>query len=118
MTEHQLPRGFAGEAKTDKPVLELGPLAPWHATVKVVPLHLRRAVTFQVIAEWTGPPAPYMPPDDRPGLRQDIYNTRGDLQLAKAIARLAAQQLGQGIVPDLREHAEDLRQRLAAGPYG
>lgn len=114
----ELPRAFRGEAHYDRPVLELGPLAPFHATVKVLPLQLARAVAFQVVAEWTGPPAPYMPPDPMPGLRQDIYNARGDLALAKAVAQVAAQQLGKGIVPDMREHANDLRQRLSAGPYG
>lgn len=113
-----LPRGYGGQAQYDPPVLELGPLAPWHATVKVLPLHLARGVAFQIIAEWTGPPAPYMQPDDRPGLRQDVFNAGGELQLAKAVAQLAAQQLGQGVVPDLRAHANDLRRRLSAGPYG
>jgi hypothetical protein len=112
-----LPRRYAGEAPVDRPVLELGPLAPWHATVKVTPVHLRRQVTFQVTASWTGPPAVYMPPDPNPGQRQDVYATT-DMQLAKAVAQLAAQQLSQGVVPDLREHAKSLRGRLAAGPYG
>jgi hypothetical protein len=101
-----LPRGFRGEARIDRPLLELGPVPPWHATVKVVPVELQRAVVFDVVAEWTGPPALYMPADDRPGLRQDIYNAGGNPELAKAVAMAALDELRAVQVPDLRALAE------------
>ncbi|MFL5910778.1 MAG: hypothetical protein ACJ768_09460 [Gaiellaceae bacterium] len=113
-----LPRAFRSEAKIDRHLLELGPFSPWHATVRVEAVELRRLTTFRVIAEWTGPPADYMPADPRPGLRQDIYDTAGNLELARAIAQHTADQLKRGQVPDMRETAKHLRQRLNAGPYG
>jgi hypothetical protein len=112
-----LPRPFRGQAQLDRPIAEHGPVAPWHATVKVVPIHLQRVTRFQVIAEWTGPPAAYMPADDQDGARQDIYLC-DEPELAKAVAGNAVEQLGRGQVPDLREVAQHLRARLAAGPYG
>lgn len=112
-------------AGPERPILSEGPVAPFHATVKVIPTRVRRSrmtatprdVDFLVQLDWTGPPAPYMPPDPRPGERRDVYVT-GNPEHAKAIARTALATLGRGEIPDLRDIAKDIAGRLAAGPYG
>jgi hypothetical protein len=116
MTE--IPRGYRGEVKIDKPIAEYGPVGPWQAWVRVLPTQLQRMVIFQVTAEWTGPPAPYMPADPNPGARQDVYNCGADLELAKFVAGHAQEALGRGEMIDLRELAQHLRARRSAGPYG
>jgi hypothetical protein len=107
-------RPYSGETKREHPLLELGPIAPWHATVKVVPLRLAREVTFEVYIEWTGPPADGFPPSDKPVLGSDAY-VLGDLALAKELALRAESAFRRPAVPDLRGLGAALKRR-AAGP--
>lgn len=88
-------RTFLGDAKREKPVYEAGPLGPWHATVKVVPLRLGDRVEFEVYAAWTGPPQPGFAPDPRPGERSDSFQV-SDLELARGIALRAEELLRAG----------------------
>jgi hypothetical protein len=94
-----------------KPVLELGPVAPWVGRVTVTPLDLAGYpdMNWDVHASWTGPPLPGTP-TPRPGqivAATDSYVTQGLVE-ARAIALRALEQLRAGAVPDLRAIAREL----------
>lgn len=104
-----------------------GPHGPWRGYVKVHALKLVRArnaiapaeTVFEVEASWTGPPAIGFPPSDTPVETHDVYVVGADLQLARAVALIAAEQLRAAReAPDIRDLAKQFRARLAAGPYG
>jgi len=106
----RLPRAYGGDVQR-KRELTLGPVAPWHATVTVDALRLDRGRHTLHPVEWTGPPAIGFPPSDRPVQTRDTYIV-DELDLARALARLALAELGRGgEPPDLRALAADLRAR-------
>lgn len=116
--DRPLGRGLQSSAKRAPALLTHGPIAPWHATVKVTPVQLRRGPHFEVYAEWTGPPQEGFPRSDRPVSASDTYLT-ADVGLAKAIAARAEEAFRAAIEPpDLRAIAREFKARLAAGPYG
>lgn len=91
--------------------LELGPVAPWHTTVRVWAVstnHGRHTSLphdhlFEVTAEWTGPPAVGFPPSREPVSSRDTY-VLPSLDEARALARKAVSAFGRGgdFPPDLR----------------
>ena len=120
-------RAFTGQADREHPILELLEFGPWHASVIVTPIRLRRArssqsfhipreIEFEVLAEWTGDPLPGTLPSSEPVHSRALYMT-GEIELARAIALHAEHELRKPAVPDLREAAKHLRARLAGGPY-
>lgn len=94
-------RPYAGERPVDRPLLELGPLAPWHATVTVEPVMLADGRRYRIAARWHGPAnqgSPVAGADRRQASAEDIVD---DQELARAIAHAAADDLRAGQVPDL-----------------
>jgi hypothetical protein len=110
-------RSYRGTTRRQPAIHTAGPIAPWHANVKIVPLELARQTTFEVYIEWTGPPAHGFPPSDRPVEGSDAYTTP-DRTLARAIADQAELAFRRPEVPDLRAIARDLKHRLSRGGYG
>lgn len=110
-------RPYGGTTRRLPAVHTAGPIAPWHATVKITPLELRRGVSFEVYVEWTGPPAHGFPPSDGPVAGSDTYATP-DRTLAQAIALHAEQAFKRPEVPDLRDIASGLKHRLSRGGFG
>jgi hypothetical protein len=108
------------QAPRDQPLLHVGPLAPWHATVTVTPVRLERGrhtatpsdTSFEILCAWTGPPPVHSQPSERPVAAQDVYH-EADPILAKQIAESAAAKLGAAEVPDLPQIAVNLRALLA-----
>ncbi len=100
--------------------LELGPIAPWHTTIRVEAIetnHGRQSTipldhVFEVSAEWTGPPMIGMPPSREPVSARDTY-TVPSLEQARALAHRAAEEFARGgdEPPDLRELHELLERR-------
>lgn len=94
--------------------LELGPVAPWHTMITVWATatdHGRQSSLphdwlFEVVAEWTGPPAVGMPRSAVPVSSRDSY-VLTTLSEATALAHAAAEAFGRGgdYPPDLRELA-------------
>lgn len=100
---------FRGQAKRTRPIFEDGPAGPWKARVRVVAIEgLSIASRLEVIAEWTGPGLPGLPPADDVEA-QDVYDLPPDkLQLARATAIAALELLREGEVPFLRHVATAL----------
>jgi hypothetical protein len=98
-----------GERRTD---LTIGPIAPWHATIRVDAVstyHGRHSSLphdwlFEVCAEWTGPPARGLPPSPRPVSARDVCVVES-LSEARELAERAAQEFAKGgdWAPDLRD---------------
>jgi hypothetical protein len=104
---------YGGDVKRDRPLLEQGPIGPLGARIRVVPIRVEThlaAVLFQVEAEWTGPGLPELPPAPGPVEAREVYAI-GDLELAKATAQAAVDELRAGRLPALRELAERLERR-------
>lgn len=72
---------------------------------------------FQIIATWHGPPMADFPPrhGDPPCADRTDTHLLTDLELAKHVAGLAAEELRQARVPDLRE-LERRARALAGSP--
>lgn len=103
-------RPYAGQRRVDPPLLELGPIAPWHATVTVQPVDLAGNLgwQFRVTARWHGPPNIGAPnpntgePEIAGPARDASFELHvPDQQLARAIAQAAADVLKRPEVPDL-----------------
>lgn len=95
-----------GHVRREKTLLELGPLGPWRAYVKVTPLTgLGRAGTrFEVLCEWEGPGLEGLPPSPRPVSASDLFLV-DELEHARRLAYTAASDLRSARVPRLRELA-------------
>jgi len=107
-------RPYRGAVTRANPIFEDGPVAPWHATVKVIPLEgIRGGPHFEVLCAWTGPPPHLHPPSDRAVDASDVYTvTPSDgPDFAKELARRALEDLRAGTVPDLRAHAQQMKER-------
>ena len=102
-------RAYRGDTRR-RVVRGAGPIAPWHATVKIVALELRRGTSFEVVTSWTGPPAAGFPPSDRPVEGSDTYVT-DTLALAREIATRAEDAFRAPEVPDLRAIAAAAKTR-------
>lgn len=99
-------RPYAGDTRLGPPIVELKG-GPWRAEVRVRPiLYARGANTsrfrFMVIATWTGDPAPGFPPSPVPVEATDHLAVE-ELELAKAVAQAAIDELRRPAVIDLRE---------------
>lgn len=85
------------------------PIGPWRAKVSVIAVSgsesrqtsLPFETLFEVLAEWTGPPAPGFPPSDRPVQAQSAVLVKTH-DAAMRIARTAADVLRAPRVPDMR----------------
>lgn len=101
---------MSGQAKRTT-ITTAGPVGPWRAVVRVEALHLARGVQFEVLANWTGPPAIGFPPSRQPVAAMDCYVVGAELELARAVAIAAIEQLSAGGAepPNLRELAEQRR---------
>lgn len=108
------PRSFRRETVRGKPLYTAGPIAPWHAEIKIVPLELEREIQFEINVTWTGPPAYGFPPSSAPVQASDVY-VCGDLELARAIAIAAGEDLARLEVPDLRGHASRFKSLRGIG---
>lgn len=118
-------RSWGGAPKRWPPVVELGPLPQWKATVKVVPitgiapagggagLSGSSERVFAIVCHWTGPQLPGLPPHDGP---VDVVDEHlvDELELAQAIAAAAADLLRAGEVPFLRHLAQAFDEAGAA----
>ncbi|MTD43839.1 hypothetical protein GKE82_05850 [Conexibacter sp. W3-3-2] len=113
--------------KPERPIWEAGPAGPWAARVKVRPITRGRAVLFEVVASWVGPPQVQFPADPLPGERNDAYATP-DRALALEVAARALESLREGergadvgpgerAAVDLRAIARDLIRRDDSSPY-
>jgi hypothetical protein len=106
-------RAYAGSITRERPVLELRAGA-MDGRVVITPLSgfrgagAYRAMRFEVAAHWHGPGLPGLPPADA----ADVTDTLllGDLELARAVAMAAIDDLRASRVPDLRA----LRRRFDA----
>ncbi len=98
---------FHGQARRETPMFREGPLGPWGAEVKIIPMRLRSGWNFEVHAAWTGPPQWGFPPDPRPGSRSDTLVVQR-LELARELAGRAVDSLRAGETRDGRA-AIDLR---------
>lgn len=103
-------RPYAGERRVEAPLLELGPIAPWHAKVSVQPVDLAGSLGWQyrVCARWHGPanigapnPTTGEPEHDGPVRDASFELHVADQALARAIAHAAADVLRRPEVPDL-----------------
>jgi hypothetical protein len=94
---------------TRQRVVSLGPSATWGARVYVDELEpfAGRPESFEVVAEWVGPPQTGFPPDPQPGFRRDSYGLP-TLGQARHVAQLAFDELRNARVPDLRALARRL----------
>jgi hypothetical protein len=98
-------RAYAGSITRERPVLDLraGVMA---GRVVITPLSgfrgagAYRAMRFEVAAHWHGPGLPGLPP----AAEADVTDTLllGDLELARAVALAAVDELRARRVPDLR----------------
>jgi hypothetical protein len=103
-----------GRVQRPGPILEDGPVPPFQGRVSVTPLRLNgyANVQYDVVASWVGPKLPGTR-DAKPGQlvsASDSY-LEENLELARAIAIRALEQLRAGAIPDLRALAQNLRTR-------
>jgi hypothetical protein len=96
---------FAGQMKRWPPVLQLRP-GTWDAVVTVTPLTGGRgqdtdARHWEISANWHGPGLPGLPPTRQPVDATDFVLV-SELELAKAVALAAVDEIRQLRVPDLR----------------
>jgi hypothetical protein len=99
-------RPFAGSITREHPVLQLRAGA-MDGRVVITPLSgfrgggSYRAMRFEVAAHWHGPGLPGLPPTDQAVDASDTLLV-GDLELARAIAMAAVDELRALRAPDLR----------------
>jgi hypothetical protein len=112
------PAAGAGSVDRERPIVKLTGLGSWRGAVTVTPIARQRLVgrryTFEVRAEWVGPPLPNpMLPDAGDGepIDQADLMLVPDVELAKSLAGAAAELLKRDRVPDLRRLRESALRR-------
>lgn len=97
---HTQLRPYAGSGARERPLLELT-VGRWSGSARVTPIRLRPGrVRFSIDVTWTdGEPMHGFPPG--PGQRHDMLLV-DDLELAKALAVAAVDELRAGRASDLR----------------
>ncbi len=113
------PQPYRGTTERPKPILTLAPVAPWDSEVTVTRIDLRGYTDprWEILARWHGPPLPGTPTPP-PGVRVHARDSLHvlDRQGAIEVARRAHEQLGNGVVPDLRELSRTVLRRAGAAP--
>lgn len=118
---------FGGDARAELiPETEQTNLGSWTGRVAVYVVELNRAraldpdsarapeaKSYAIVAEWTGPGLPDLPPAPGPCDVSD-YTVVEDLVLAKEVAGRAAELIRSATVPDVRVIVNDLRKRAKA----
>lgn len=113
-------RPYTGQRRVEPPILELGPIAPWHGQVIVEPVDLAGSLgwQFRITARWHGPantgapnPRTGEPEHDGPARDASFELNVADQALARAIAKAAADVLRHPEVPDLLALKRSLEQR-------
>jgi hypothetical protein len=105
-------RPFTGQLRRWPPVLELD-AGTWQGAAKVTPITGGRGADtehrrFEVAVSWHGPGLEGLPPVDGPVDATDLLLV-GELELAKAIATAAIDELKALRAPDLRALERRLR---------
>jgi hypothetical protein len=104
---------FAGQMKRWPPVMQLRP-GVWDATVKVTPLTGARGQDaeqrhWEVSANWHGPSLPGLPRVEKADVTDFVL--LAELELAKAVAMAAVDEIRALRVPDLRALVRRFQQR-------
>jgi hypothetical protein len=108
-------RPYGGDTRLGEPIVELKG-GPWRAEVRVRPILYAKgantsALRFMVVATWLGDPMPGCLPSPVPVDSTD-YLPLPELELAKAVAQAAIDELRRPAVPDLRALARRFKPGL------
>lgn len=116
--EHTRPlQDYRGSTERPRPIRTLKAPHPYSAEITITPLQLNgyAGARFEVATRWLGPKLPGTPDVAGGGLvhGNDVHLV-DELELAERVARRAEVAFARGEVPELRELARQLLERVGS----